>query len=277
MSKPLISVVLPVYNCERYIGAAIASILNQSFDDFELIIINDGSSDASDKIISSFTDSRINYIQQENKGLAKTLNNGVSVALGKYVARMDADDISEPNRFERQIEVFKKNADVGIVSSNVEYINEDGCPMGLSLSYISEGLILKALKKGNIIFHPTVMFKKDIFEQVGGYDEVIGCYFEDYLLWLEMLKLTRIATIRRPLLKYRILSSSISRNKPLGLSRVEAKVGQAGGCYPELYSDFEIALLTDSVRDNRKIKGCSSFLHSPLSVVKMLYGTIRGY
>jgi glycosyltransferase involved in cell wall biosynthesis len=277
MNKPLISVVLPVYNCEKYISAAIDSILKQTFNDFELIIINDGSSDRSEQLILSFSDVRIKYIKQENKGLAKTLNYGVSVSQGEFIARMDADDISEPFRFERQFDVFKKNPDVGIVSSNVQYINEEGSAMGFSLSYTSEMLVLKALKKGNVIFHPSVMFKKDIFELVGGYDEVIGCYFEDYLLWLEMLRKTRIAIIRKPLVRYRILPNSLSRSKPLGMNSVERKVAIAGGYYDGLYMDFKDALNTDKLSVVKRIKVTHKYLHWPLSFIKNMVSKLQGY
>src|SRR5215212_8979259 len=101
--SPEISVILPVYNGEKFLGQAIESILGQSFPDFELIIVNDGSGDNSENIILSYTDKRVVYLKnQENSGLVSSLNRGVSVAKGKYIARMDADDISLPDRFKLQ-------------------------------------------------------------------------------------------------------------------------------------------------------------------------------
>ena len=107
MNEPLISVILPVYNVERYVAAAIQSVLNQTYRNFELIILNDASTDGSKEIIFSFTDSRIRYVENErNLMLIKTLNKGVGLAKGKYIARMDADDICHSSRFQMQIDSF---------------------------------------------------------------------------------------------------------------------------------------------------------------------------
>ena len=251
MNSPIISVVLPVFNCEKYIEKAITSVLEQSFLDFELIIINDGSTDSSEDKILSFTDKRIRYIKQSNKGISATLNYGISISSGRYIARMDADDICMPDRFELQLKLFDRDSTLGIVSSNVKYIDESGNSLGLSLSFTKDNLIKKAMKKGNVVFHPTVMFKKRIFESVNGYDEIIGCYFEDYLLWLEMLKITNIAVVRKPLLQYRILPNSLSRSKPVGIGEVESKVANVGGYYVKLYEDFKNALNTEKITNNR--------------------------
>lgn len=117
LNNPLISVLMPAYNAEKYIKEAIESILNQTFSNFEFIIIDDGSIDATEEIIKSFKDSRIVYIKNEkNLGLIKTLNKGISIARGEFIARMDSDDISMPQRFELQLDVFKKYKGVDIVN-----------------------------------------------------------------------------------------------------------------------------------------------------------------
>jgi glycosyltransferase involved in cell wall biosynthesis len=275
MTSPIVSVVLPVFNCEKYIEKAIVSVLEQSFSDFELIIINDGSTDSSEDKILSFTDIRIRYIKQTNKGLSATLNYGISISSGEYIARMDADDICMPSRLESQLTFFGRDSTVGIVSSNVEYIDESGRKLGLSLSFTKDKLIKKAMKKGNVIFHPTVMFKKNIFESVNGYDEVIGCYFEDYLLWLEMLKETHIAVVRKPLLQYRLLSNSLSRSKPIGIAGVERKVANAGGYYDGLYVDFKNSLNSEKATQNKNIKSVNNFFHIPLSILKNITGLFK--
>ena len=106
-NKPLISVVMSVYNADRYLRESVKSILDQSFDNFEFIIINDGSTDSSMKILQSFSDPRIRLITQENKGIAASLNEAISLARGRFIARMDADDISLPNRLsQKKVEIL---------------------------------------------------------------------------------------------------------------------------------------------------------------------------
>lgn len=127
LNNPLISVLMPAYNAEKYIKEAIESILNQTFSNFEFIIIDDGSIDATEEIIKSFKDSRIVYIKNEkNLGLIKTLNKGISIARGEFIARMDSDDISMPQRFELQLDVFKKYKGVDIVNVALKKMSEDG-------------------------------------------------------------------------------------------------------------------------------------------------------
>jgi len=126
MNNPLVSVLMPAYNAEEYIGIAINGILNQTFTDFELVIINDGSTDNTEKIIKSFTDKRIVYQKQENQGVARTLNNGLKICKGKYIRRHDADDLSTPNSLKEQVEFIEKNKNVGLVSSRQVYMTENG-------------------------------------------------------------------------------------------------------------------------------------------------------
>ena len=121
---PKVSVVMSVYNSEPFIRDAIKSILGQSFQDFEFIIINDGSTDGSLQIIQSYGDSRIRITSQENLGLTKSLNKGIGIARGEYIARQDADDISEPSRLEKQVAVLEQNSRAVLVSSNIRYFSE---------------------------------------------------------------------------------------------------------------------------------------------------------
>jgi glycosyltransferase involved in cell wall biosynthesis len=124
--EPLISVVMPVYNAAQYLREAIDSILNQTFRDFEFIIINDGSTDRSLEIIQSYNDDRIRLINQKNTGLAKALNNGIAIAKSDFIARMDADDISIPERLTSQFSFLESNVDVVAVGSNAEVIDKEG-------------------------------------------------------------------------------------------------------------------------------------------------------
>ena len=121
---PKVSVVMSVCNSEPFIRDAINSILGQTFQDFEFIIINDGSTDGSLQIIQSYGDSRIRITSQENLGLTKSLNKGIGIARGEYIARQDADDISEPSRLEKQVAVLEQNSRAVLVSSNIRYFSE---------------------------------------------------------------------------------------------------------------------------------------------------------
>lgn len=124
--EPKISVVMSVYNGERYLGEAVESIFNQTFSDFEFIIINDGSTDRTPEILTEIDDPRAKVINQPNRGLTASLNRAIRLAKGEYIARMDADDISEPTRLERQVEVLDRDPDVVLVACWYEVIDEKG-------------------------------------------------------------------------------------------------------------------------------------------------------
>ena len=139
----LISVVMPVYNGEKYLKDAIDSILNQTHTDFEFIIVNDGSTDNTANIIDSYVDSRIIHVRQENRGLPKALNVGASISKGEYIARMDADDISLPNRLKSQYLFFKSNSDISVLAGSFSYIDEKGKYLGRTFSVTFPFLIKK--------------------------------------------------------------------------------------------------------------------------------------
>ena len=135
---PEITVLMPVYNGEKYLRPAIESILNQTFSDFEFLIINDGSTDNSESIILSYKDERIRYVKNENNlKLIKTLNKGIDLARGKYIARMDADDISLPTRLEREIEYMESHPECGLVSVFPYVMSESGKILHKSRFFIS--------------------------------------------------------------------------------------------------------------------------------------------
>lgn len=204
-----ISVVMPVYNAENYLKEAIDSILNQTFIDFELIIINDGSTDSSDGIISGYTDPRIVYLKNEgNRGLVYTLNRGFSLARGEYIARMDSDDIAMPDRFVKQIEYLEKNASVGICAMGIEQIGELG-----GVRYFSERSeeIAVDLLFQCALCHPTVMIRKSmLIEYQLAYDPDYE-KAEDYRLWCQAITKLKIVTLREVGLKYRIHKNQVTQ------------------------------------------------------------------
>ncbi|MDM3838405.1 glycosyltransferase [Proteus mirabilis] len=211
---PLVSVIIPVYNAEKYLEKAINSIVNQSYRNLEIIVINDGSVDHSHLIVTSFTDSRIKYIKQDNQGLSKTLNSAIRIASGKYICRMDADDISDLDRIKIQIEILEKNKNIILVGSNIMYIDENDKIKGYSYLPSKSDTIKNKLRIDNCIFHPSVIFRKSIFEQCGGYNESVNIFFEDYLLWLSMLPHGDFYICPKFLLKYREHDKSITNRTP---------------------------------------------------------------
>lgn len=207
----LISVILPVYNGEPYIEASIRSILNQTYQNFELIIINDGSTDNSDKIIKGFLKSnKILYRSRENKGLAQTLNDCIGLCSGDYIARMDQDDISLPRRLEHQLR-FIQNNNIDICGSNYQVIDEIGNVTQNVNSYKNNvEIILSAMMVPFI--HPSVMCRNIFKEKNIFYDSNNKIEAEDYDLWINMFKKNiRFGNINETLIKYRILKTSMSR------------------------------------------------------------------
>ncbi|MBL0048740.1 MAG: glycosyltransferase [Bacteroidetes bacterium] len=211
MKAPRVSVIMPVYNGEKFLREAIDSILQQSFADFELLLINDGSSDGSEKIILSYTDPRIKYIlNSKNIGLIATLNKGIQLSSGEYLARMDADDISLPHRFEKQVNFLDKNIAVAVLATKVQQINEAGAPHGFwkeDVETTSWEEIKKTMPILNCIAHPSVMMRKTVIEKFG-YNTSLK-FSEDWGLWLSLLSANyKIAKLDEILIHYRIHSSS---------------------------------------------------------------------
>ncbi len=204
---PVITVLMPVYNAEKFLKEAIESILNQTFSDFEFLIIDDGSVDNSAKIIRSYSDSRIRYIQNEkNQGISFTLNKGIELASSEYIARMDADDISYPARLEKQYQYFRDNPDCTLVSSWIRGINaagEAGYVDKLNPAFYFYNLIFTCW-----IYHPTVMYKREIVKKVGMYRSM---YSEDFDLWWRISRNYPFYTLPEVLLDYRATETSLWR------------------------------------------------------------------
>ena len=210
---PKISVVMPAYNAEKYIGKSIDSILNQTYGDFEFIIINDGSKDSTKEIILSYSDNRIVYLENEiNSGIVVTLNKGLEYATGEYIARMDADDIAVAERLEKQIEFMEKNKDVGVLGTGICIFGEDVQEQARVFTTNPEQLKAELIFN-SCIAHPTVMMRSNILKNNElSYDlEYAGA--EDYNLWWKIAKVSQIATIPDLLVKYRIHSSQITKKK----------------------------------------------------------------
>src|SRR5215203_3648445 len=192
---PLISVVMPIYNNEQYVGLAIESILNQTFRDFEFLIFNDGSTDRSQEIICSFNDSRIKAFDYSiNTGYVTHLNHGIEIATGKYIARMDADDISLPDRFERQIKILENNPEIGLCGAWIQEFDITLIPKdkGKIYRYASNhDAICVKLMRHNSFAHPVVMMRRNVLIDHNLRYEKEYVPSEDYQLWVKMKKFTK--------------------------------------------------------------------------------------
>jgi hypothetical protein len=210
MSNPTVSVVMSVFNGEAFLHEAVTSILGQTYEDFEFIIIDDGSTDGSARMLDEFQtlDSRIRLFHQPNAGLVKALNRGCGVARGKYIARMDADDLAMEDRLKVQVETMEMNPEVCVLGSAVEFIDAAGKKMTISRYHPTESCeIQRALLDQNVIWHPTVLIRAAILAFVGGYRNIPDA--EDYDLWLRVADHdhAQLKNLSVPLLKYRVHQS----------------------------------------------------------------------
>lgn len=213
MDKPMVTVLMSVYNGERFLKEAINSILNQTFTDFEFLIINDGSTDRSVEIIESYEDPRIRLINNEkNLKLIASLNKGISLARGKYIARMDCDDVSMPDRLEKEVNFLENSLDYGLVGTYYTVIDGEGKDQ-YNVSYPSSNELIKLFLSLNCpLAHGSIMGRTELFKQnLYGSEESYAV--EDYELWTRMSKVTKIHNIPEYLFKYRIYGESFSDTK----------------------------------------------------------------
>ncbi|MEG7862607.1 glycosyltransferase family A protein [Bacillus mobilis] len=210
---PEITVLMPVYNAEKYLKDAIDSILNQTFKDFELLIINDGSTDKSVEIINSYKDPRINLINNEkNLKLIDTLNKGIKLASGKYIARMDSDDISHPRRLELQLRVMDMDPEIAVCGTGMSIIGKK-----ISRPFLITGTnaIKNFLFVKNCMIHPSVMFRTSILSKEGYLYNKDSLHVEDYELFQKISRKYKIVNLKKALLHYRL--------SPTGISRIHAE------------------------------------------------------
>ena len=207
---------MAVHNGQHFLGQAIESILNQSYSNFELIIVNDHSTDDSQTIIDHYSnnDSRIIQIKnQKNQGLTKSLNLGINLAQGTFVARMDADDISHPARFEKQINFLKSHTEIGLLGTNGYYIDENGKTLGPLNHYENDLEIRWGTLFNSEFLHSSIMFRRDLFLLVGGYAEE-NKFAQDYELYSRLLNHTKGANLKERLVYWRRTGENItSQNK----------------------------------------------------------------
>lgn len=210
---PLVSVICSVYNNADYLEEAIESVLNQTYRQFEFLLINDCSTDRSAEIIQSYKDDRIQYIENErNLGLTKSLNKALEMAKGKYIARFDGDDICMKERLREQVSYLETHPDIDLIGSDATYINEKGEKILEGKTIATHENIVKKLENRNVIFHPSILFKN---EKEYRYREKFK-YSQDYDLFLSLILMgKKLGNINKFLIKYRVVPNSISFSKTI--------------------------------------------------------------
>lgn len=217
--NPKVSVVMAVYNCQRYLTDAIESIRRQTYNDWEFVIIDDCSADNTPAILEQyvemFPDKIKVYNNNANLGIASSLNKAIGLSNGQYIACMDADDISKPYRFQKQIDFLESNPDIAIVSSAEVYIDEFGKIIGRRFPVTAPNKIRKKILQGkNVIVHPAVMMRKSAFIACGKYNDKLTFGFEDSHLWNKFISRGfQFAILQEPLISYRIHQNAISNRK----------------------------------------------------------------
>ncbi len=209
-SGPRVSIVMSVYNGAKYLRESIDSILSQNYKDFEFIIINDASTDATHEVILSYKDPRIVYVKNDsNLGLTTNLNKGLALAKGEFVGRQDDDDVSNSERLEKQVRFLDEHPDIALVGSHVNLIDGQGKVFSAWRMPTEDKDIKRLLERSSAFCHGSVLFRKSAVDDVGGYREKAK-YVEDYDLWLRLVDKYKLANIPSPLYSLRRSISSLS-------------------------------------------------------------------
>ncbi len=209
---PTISVIIPAYNAEKTIQETIESVLNQTFQDFELIVINDGSTDRTLEIVSSFTDSRLQVFSFPNSGPQKSRNRGISLATGEYLSFIDADDLWTPDKLERQLQALQEHPEAAVVYSWTDYIDESGerLPGGHHYKFTND--VYERLLLGDFIGSGSnPLIRKEAFLAVGTFDESLEGG-QDWEMWIRLASKYQFTVVKAPQVLYRQSPQSWSSN-----------------------------------------------------------------
>jgi glycosyltransferase involved in cell wall biosynthesis len=208
-----VSVITPTYNRARFLPAAVASVLSQTFGDFELIIVDDGSEDNTPDVLKPFlADRRVRYVYQENKGQSHARNLALKQATGDFIAFLDSDDVWARDKLEKQLAVFRANSEVDIVHGDEATINEQGSVVSLQNMRRYSGRITRYLLADNSVSITTALVRRRCFDEMGGFDTSVGVA-DDYELWLRFSAKYRFQYIPEIVAAYRIMENQISSNK----------------------------------------------------------------
>jgi glycosyltransferase involved in cell wall biosynthesis len=213
--KPRVSVLLPVRNGAAYLPEAVSSVMQQTLEEWELVAVLDGCTDASEAILREAGDARIRVVTMRTKGgVAWALNAGLSVCAAPLVARLDADDACREDRLERQLAEFARRPELGVVGSAATVMDERSRPCGERAVPIGPDAVGHRLLWRNALIHPSTVFRRDLVIAAGGYDERF-CRLQDYDLWLRLIPMAVLDNIDDPLIRYRLHAGQHSRGRLL--------------------------------------------------------------
>ncbi|MBN2098587.1 MAG: glycosyltransferase family 2 protein [Dehalococcoidia bacterium] len=228
MGSPKVSVVMPVYNGEKHLAEAVESILRQTFRDFEFIIIDDGSTDGSPDILRRYQkeDDRVRVYQQENRGCVAASNRGCQLARGEYVARMDHDDVSLPQRLAKQVSYLEAHPEIGVLGTWIQEIDSRGLKREIRPKLTKPRVVAWGLCFESCLPNPTVMMQRAVIERIGFYGTEVP-YADDYDLWVRASSVTQLANIPEVLLLYRVWPGSLTYLYPDTVQMSAAKVAHS--------------------------------------------------
>jgi glycosyltransferase involved in cell wall biosynthesis len=207
-----VSVIIPAYNAMTYLPKTVESVFKQTFTDFEVIIVNDGSSDGIEQWVNTITDRRVKLISQKNQGAAAARNTGIAHAKGAYIAFVDSDDLWEASKLEKQVYCLDNNPNVGLVYVWVASIDAKGNHLGKIYSNDSCGYVWEKMVQGNIVWSGSAsMVRRDCFEKLGVFDQNLR-FAEDWEMWIRISRNYSFAVIKEPLVYYRHHANNKSQN-----------------------------------------------------------------
>ncbi len=210
MSEPIVSVIIPTFNARRFVTEAIDSVLRQTFQSFEIIVVDDGSTDATKDRLAQYGD-RIRYFCKRNEGVSTARNYGIARSRGKFIALLDADDLWLPEKLERQMSFFENSEEIGLCYTSAITVDQDLNVLGYNDAIEYEDPCKALLLNMNILILSSAIIRKSILKQAGGFDSNFSTC-ADKELWLRVSRLTRFCSVNKYLVKYREVVNSMSSN-----------------------------------------------------------------
>lgn len=223
--SPTVSVIIPTYNRAQYIGDALGSVLRQTFTDFEVLIADDGSTDGTTALLAGFTDLRVRVLRLEHRGISATMNAGLREARGRFIARLDSDDLWYAELLAEEVKCLEASPDVGVVYSKAQAMSADGTPrehyLGLPMRYPDDSLL--SLAWGDATCNITILARRACFDSAGPYDETLRTH-EDWDMWLRVAHQHRFAFLDQTLAQFREHDDSITSPRVAGfVEHIEAR------------------------------------------------------
>ena len=219
---PRVSVLMSVHNGMPWLGEAVESVLAQTWRDFELVIVDDGSTDGTADFLARLTDPRVHLLTQARAGLTASLNRAVRESTGRLVGRMDADDMARPERLARQVEFLNAHPEVGLLGSGCREVTVSGAVVRTLRPPLDDAALRARLIRVNPFIHSSVVIRRDVLDRVGLYDERLAVA-QDYDLWLRVARVTRMANLPDPLVTRRLRPDRVSRAREAERLRTEAR------------------------------------------------------